>query len=72
MIEPIRKIERVMPDGELKLYLPELSDEIVEIIVLPRNTNIEPENIEAMRLQEKTGFASEVLANPAEDVWNDL
>jgi hypothetical protein len=72
MIEPIRKIERVMPDGELTLYLPELSDEVVEIIVLPRSTNIERENIEAMRLQEKTGFASEVLANPAEDVWNDL
>ncbi len=23
------------------------------------------------RLQDKTGFAREVLANPAEDIWND-
>jgi hypothetical protein len=72
MIQAIRKTERVTPDGALTLYLPEFGGADVEIIILPRNAAAPPEMFAAMRLQEQSGFARRVLADPAEDVWNDL
>ena len=72
MIQAIRKTERVTPDGALTLYLPEFGGADVEIIILPRNAATPPEMFAAMRLQEQSGFARRVLADPAEDVWNDL
>jgi hypothetical protein len=68
MIQAIRKAEHVAPDGALTLYLPEFGGVDVEIIVWPR----EPETPTAMRQPEQSGFARRVLADPAEDVWNDL
>jgi len=72
MIQAIRKTERVAPDGALILYLPEFGGTDVEIIVLPRSAAISSETRAEMRLQEQSGFARRVLADPAEDVWNDL
>ena len=72
MIQPIRRTERVAPDGALTLYLPEFCGADVEIIVLPRGATIAPETLAAMRVQEQSGFARQALADPAEDVWNDL
>ena len=72
MIQAIRKTERVSPDGALTLYLPEFGGADVEIIVLPTGAAMAPETRAAMRLQEQSGFAQQVLADPAEDVWNDL
>ena len=72
MIQAIRKTERVAPDGALTLYLPEFGGTDVEILVLPCGAVITPETFAAMRLQERSGFARQVLADPAEDVWNDL
>lgn len=72
MIQSIRKTGHVAPDGMLTLYLPECSGVDVEIIVLPRNAAMASEAHEAMRMQEQSGFAQQVLAAPAEDVWNDL
>ncbi|MBN1548306.1 MAG: hypothetical protein JW902_16775 [Syntrophaceae bacterium] len=47
---------------------------MVEVIVLPieqeKTSSTDSESI--MRLQEKTGFAMNVLADEKEDVWNEL
>ena len=72
MTQSIRKAEHVAPDGTLTLYLPAFSGLDVEVIVLPRTTVMASETHEAMRLQAQSGFAQQVLAAPAEDVWNDL
>lgn len=72
MIQAIRRTERVAPDGALTLYLPEFGGVDVEIIVFPRVAAIAPETVAAMRSQEQSGFARRVLADPAEDVWNDV
>jgi len=45
----------------------------VKLIILPDNdAGVSNESREMMALQEKTGFATSVLGDPAEDVWNDL
>jgi len=45
----------------------------VKLILLPENDDgISQESYAMMKLQEKTGFATSVLGDPAEDVWNDL
>jgi len=45
----------------------------VKVIVLPDNAiDMNNESHEMMALQEKTGFVTSVLGDPAEDVWNDL
>jgi hypothetical protein len=72
MIQTIRKTEHVAPDGTLALYLPEFSGVDVEIIVFRRAAALTVESRSAMQLQEQSGFARQVLAEPAEDVWNDL
>jgi hypothetical protein len=72
MIQVIRKAEHVAPDGALALYLPEFGGMDVEIVVFPRGAAIASETLAAVRLQGQTGFARRVLADPAEDVWNDL
>ncbi len=71
-MQAIRKAEHVAPDGTLTLYLPEFSGADVEIIVLLRGTTLTSATQAAMRLQEQSGFVRQVLAAPAEDVWNDL
>lgn len=72
MIQAIRKTERVAPDGALTLSVPEFSGADVEVIILPRTARIPPETLAEMRLQEQSGFSRQVLADPAEDIWNDL
>jgi len=45
----------------------------VKLILLPDNDDgTSQESYEMMELQEKTGFATSVLGDPDEDVWNDL
>jgi hypothetical protein len=82
MIHAIRINERVAPDGVLTLHLPDFSGANVEVIVLARDAamatetlateTLATETLAATRLQEQTGFVRLVLADPAEDVWNDL
>lgn len=72
MTQAIRKTERIAPDGALTLYLPELGGADVEILIVPRAALMPPETYAAMWLQEQSGFARQVLADPAEDVWNDV
>ena len=43
------------------------------VIVLFLDNNTTNEHAESLaNLQASTGFAQDVLGNPAEDVWNDL
>jgi len=45
----------------------------VKLILMPENDDgLNQNSFEMMALQEKTGFATSVLGDPAEDVWNDL
>jgi len=44
----------------------------VKLIILPDDTDMNNESRAMMALQEKSGFVTSVLGDPAEDVWNDL
>jgi len=44
----------------------------VRVIVLEASDEGLEEAMALARLQEGSGFARQVLANPAEDVWNDI
>jgi hypothetical protein len=44
----------------------------VRVIVLEESDEALDESMALARLQEGSGFARQVLANPAEDVWNNL
>ena len=60
-------------EGEVSLLVPRSPGTSIRVIVLDVE---DPESLaiaRAMaRLQEQTGFVRDVLANPAEDIWNDL
>lgn len=72
-MEQITRItHKVSMKGVLTLQVPELRGMEVEAIILPRLRDVSPEALERARLQAQTGFATEVLGDPAEDVWNDL
>lgn len=72
MLQTVRVKQTVNMDGLLTLRLPELRGVEVEAIVVPIETTIPPEALASARLQAQTGFAQQVLADPAEDVWNAL
>jgi len=47
----------------------------VQIIILPLTKTDKDSDSDSeylMKFQENTGFALQVLADPAEDVWNDI
>lgn len=44
----------------------------VRVIVLDESSAAADASITVARPQDNSGFARQVLANPAEDVWNDL
>lgn len=76
-MQAIRFIETVSENGRLELRLDKPAGTRVEVIVLDLEEippSVEPgdDALVLARLQEKTGFASTVLASTAEDVWNDL
>jgi len=57
------------------IFVPEYFGDKVEIIVLPlekKHGKISRESEYLMQLQEKSGFADQVLNNSNEDVWNDI
>lgn len=49
---------------------------VVVVFLEPEATNnaqaMNPDQLAALRLQSQTGFAQDVLLNPAEDCWNDV
>jgi hypothetical protein len=68
----IRITHKVNMKGLLTLRIPEMRGMEVEAIILPRLRDVPPDALERARLQSQTGFATQVLGDPAEDVWNDL
>ena len=68
-------IRKIVERADIKVVsVPEEFGDQVEIIVLPvRGEKAIPSDSEnLMKLQERTGFASETLAGESEDVWNEL
>ena len=71
-MQVVRKI--VKRENIKSISIPEDFGDMVEVIVLPiapeKTLSADSESI--MRLQGKTGFAMNVLADEKEDVWNEL
>ena len=63
----------VGPGGNVSFQVARPQGACIRVIVLDEEAD-DPvaENKALARLQEHTGFAREVIANPAEDIWNDL
>lgn len=72
MLQTVRVKQTVSLDGLLTLRLPGLRGVEVEAIVVPVGSKVPSEALASARLQEQTGFAQQVLADPAEDIWNEL
>lgn len=72
MLQTVRVMQKVSPDGLLTLQLPELRGLEVEVVIMPRWTDVPARALTSARLQAQTGFAQKVLADPTEDVWNDV
>lgn len=61
----------VPANGHLQLELPEFSNQQIEVAIhLTNHSKRQSESL--ITLQEKSGFVQTVLADKAEDVWNDL
>jgi len=71
-MQVIRKI--VKRECIKSIFVPEEFGDRVEIIVLPlKQEKILSADSEAViKLQEKTGFAMDILSDEKEDVWNEL
>lgn len=58
--------------GRVALQIPRPAGSRVRVIVQELPENPPSEAMALADLQSQTGFARDVLSNPAEDVWNDL
>ena len=71
----MQAIKKIVNRTAIKaIDIPEEYGDKVEIIVLPleekEKLSIVSEKI--MRLEEKTAFATQILGDTSEDVWNDI
>ena len=72
MLQTVRVMQKVSLDGLLTLQLPELRGLEVEAVITPCAMDVPAAALANAGLQAQTGFAQKVLADPAEDVWNDV
>ncbi len=72
MPQAIRQI--VKRESIKAVSVPENFGDMVEVIVLPigEKFSMPKASEQLMKLQEQTGFANTVLADSAEDVWNEI
>jgi len=72
MEQVVRKI--VGRKSITSVFIPEDFGEFVEIIVFPakKEKKISADSEAMIKLQEKSGFVNQVLADEKEDVWNEL
>lgn len=70
----MQAIREIIDRGQLaNVPIPAEFGNRLEIIILPAAAaEIPAESLAVMQAFEQTGFAREVLADPAEDIWNDL
>jgi hypothetical protein len=67
------RLEQAPVNHQLIIDLPiNFTSPRVEIIILPLEEDISEESKDRLLAFEKTGFVQQVLADEAEDVWNDL
>ncbi len=71
-MQVVRKI--VKRKSIKSIFVPEEFGDRVEIIVFPlkRKKTLSADSEAIIKLQEKTGFVMNVLADEKEDVWNEL
>lgn len=71
-MEVIRQI--VERKSITSVFIPEEFGDQVEIIVMPikKTQKMSDASRAMLELQEKTGFATQVLQDASEDVWNEL
>lgn len=62
----------VTEGGKVDLRVSQPPGSRIRVIVLDETSAETSEALLLARLQDSTGFAREVLADPAEDIWNDL
>ncbi|MBK8639741.1 MAG: hypothetical protein IPN92_16240 [Chromatiaceae bacterium] len=63
----------VGPGGDVNFQVASPQGARIRVIVHDEKADEQvAEQTAIAHLQDKTGFAREVLANPAEDIWNDL
>ena len=73
MRKVVFETRRVGADHRLEVEVPPEFGTRVKLIILPDNdTDESKESYGLMALQEKSDFAISILADNAEDVWNDL
>lgn len=65
-------IKTVPENGNLLLVLPEFATQQIEIRISPSTQETLSFSKETAIRQPQQGFAQSVLANAAEDIWNDL
>lgn len=68
----INQTMTVGEDGRVALHVSRPAGVRVRVIVLEESDAALDEAMALARWQEQSGFARQVLADPAEDVWNDL
>lgn len=68
----IQQIVTVGEGGQVALRIAKPAGSRVRVWIVDDDEALPDDPLELARLQEQTGFARQVLANPAEEVWNDL
>jgi len=67
-------LEGIYKNGQVTLTEPAAINKTTKVVVLfieDQQSN-EMAGVDLAKLQGSTGFAQNILANPAEDVWNEL
>jgi len=68
-------LEGIYKDGQVTLTEPASKiNKTTKVVVLfmEEQESDDPTGIELAKLQGSTGFSQNILANPAEDIWNEL
>lgn len=68
----IQQVVTVGEGGQVALRIAKPAGSRVRVWIVDDDEALPDDALELARLREQTGFARQVLANPAEDVWNDL
>ena len=71
-MQAIRVIQEVSQDGCLHVRVPAGLGKKFELIIVPLDEPEDDAAQEYMKMQEKSGFAINVLASAEEDVWNEI
>ena len=73
-MQAIRTIKEADEDGIVHIQLPPSFGRRVELIILSLSEEeaLGEPGWELMKMQGSSGFARDVLGDPAEDIWNDL